>query len=266
MKFVHLPLLFILVSCHPESEKKRVSRSFYDLGKLVNKQLGNCDSVSNTGAYLNLKYWEPSGTTRPSSAIRSELTRKFIKIINTYNSPKLLKSHPEAQNDVGKAFELFADDYKKLRKELPDYSQCWGITITGDTLMVTSRLMTYQLEEVAFTGAAHPQSLMTYHIFDLKSGVEKDKKELITDSVALLKKAEMAFRKAEKLDNNADLKKKGYFLRNGKFFLPDDYTFTREGIIFYYNKYEITAYAFGPNYFTIPYQELNGIVKTELIF
>lgn len=267
MKFVHLALLFILVSCHLGSEKKKVSsRTSIDRGKLVNKQLGNCDTVSNIGTFLNLKYWEPSGNTGSSSSIRLELKRKFIDIINLYNSPKLVKSHPEAQNDVGKAFKLFVDDYDELRKELPDYAQCWGLTITGDTVMITPKLMTYQLEKVADIGAAHPQIYMTYHIFDLRSGVERDKKEFIADSVALLKRAEMAFRKAEKLSDNVDLKKEGYFLRNGKFFLPDNYTFTREGILFYYNRYEIASYGDGEIIFTVPYQELNGIVKTDLIF
>jgi hypothetical protein len=76
----------------------------------------------------------------------------------------------------------------------------------------------------------------------------------------------MAFRKTENLADTTNLEKAGYFLSNHKFFIPANYAFTREGVFFYYNPYEIAAYARGAITFTIPYSELEGIVKKELIF
>jgi hypothetical protein len=90
-------------------------------------------------------------------------------------------------------------------------------------------------------------------------------KTFIADSVALLKLVEKNFRKEEKLADNANLEEAGYFLSNHQFFVPANYVFTRDGILFYYNPYEIAAYARGAIQFTIPYSELNGIVKKENI-
>ena len=34
-------------------------------------------------------------------------------------------------------------------------------------------------------------------------------------------------------------------------------------MVFYYNPYEIVAYAFGPIEVTVPYNELDGILRTD---
>jgi hypothetical protein len=42
--------------------------------------------------------------------------------------------------------------------------------------------------------------------------------------------------------------------------------FTPEGVHFFYNPYEIAAYARGPIELTIPYEELKGIIRKEAVF
>ena len=89
---------------------------------------------------------------------------------------------------------------------------------------------------------------------------------LVADRAALLQIVEKAFRKVEKLSPEADLEKSGYFLDEHKFFLPANYVFTPAGVYFYYNPYEISAYARGAIEFTIPYAELGQTVKKDQVF
>ena len=49
------------------------------------------------------------------------------------------------------------------------------------------------------------------------------------------------------------------------FSLTDNYTFTRQGMTFLYQPYEIGFYALGAPQLTVPYSELNGIVKPQYL-
>jgi hypothetical protein len=132
--------------------------------------------------------------------------------------------------------------------------------------MTTPKLLFYQLDHYAFTGGAHPNSFTSYHAFDGKTGEEVEMKNFVADSVALLNLVETKFRELEKLAPGVDLEDAGYFLANHKFFMPANYVFTPEGVLFFYNPYEIAAYARGPIELTILYEELKGIIRREAVF
>ena len=86
---------------------------------------------------------------------------------------------------------------------------------------------------------------------------------MVSDTTALLGVVEKVFRKQQGLLPQHNLEERGYFLRDGRFFLPANIGMSKKGLIFYYNPYEIAAYALGPIEVTVPYEQLNGILRTD---
>ena len=132
--------------------------------------------------------------------------------------------------------------------------------------MTTSKYFFYKLRHYAFMGGAHPNSFTSYHAFDLATGEEIDQRIFVTDSLLLLNIVEKRCREKQKITAQANLEKEGYFLVEGKFFLPQNYVFVKEGMRVYYNAYEIAPYSYGAIEFTIPYDELKDCVKVDQIF
>jgi hypothetical protein len=234
-------------------------------GNLIIREFGSCDTIKNQGVSVSVSLWEPSDSSKVSEVIIGILTQKSIERINSYADSASIAANPGAKKSVKDAFVVFQKNYNDFKKEFADAPGCWQVELTGDTVMATPKWLFYKLGHYAFTGGAHPNSFRSYHAFDGKTGEEKQIKSFIADSVALLKLVETHFRKEEKLADTVNLEESGYFLSNHQFFVPANYVFTREGILFYYNPYEIAAYARGAIKFTIPYSELEGIVKKEEI-
>ncbi len=257
----------ILLGCDNSSQKEgQIQESGIVAGGFKQTTLGNCDTVRNQGVSIRMKIWEPSDSGKAAKSIRTLLAGKVVERINSYADSASIAANPQAYHDAKASFEVFQKNYLDFKKDFPDAPGCWEVALEGDTVMVSSKIIAYKLDHYSFTGGAHPNSFLSFHVFDGKTGEEKDMKAYVSDSVALLKIVEAAFRKLENLTPDVNLEEAGYFLADHKFFLPANYIFTRQGIRFFYNPYEIAAYARGPIEFTIPYQELKGIIDMNDVF
>jgi hypothetical protein len=264
-----LPALFVfLIACNSSTKNEnQQAQQDVQYGEFLKQHFGQCDTISGGGIYADVDVWLPADSTSEAAKnIRFQLQNKLVERINSYSDSASLAKNPAAKNSVKAAFEVFEHNYKDFKKQFPEAPGCWFVELKGDTIMTTGKVLVYQLDHFANTGGAHPNTFRSLHIFDATTGQEKDSKLFVADSTALTKKVEAAFRKVEKLDDSVNLEENGYFLSDHKFFIPANYTFTKDGVLFFYNPYEIAPYARGPIEFTIPYNELEGIVKKDLLF
>lgn len=261
-----LVFTILFFSCGTSKNPDEKAESDYIKGEIIRSSFGKCDTVSNAGVSLEISLWMPSDSSKASVNIRNLLAKKSIQRINAYLDSTTLASIPAASESVEASFRVFQKNYNEFKKDFPDAPGCWQVELNGDTVMTTPKVLQYKLDHYAFTGGAHPNSFRSFHIFDRTTGEERDIKEFVTDSTALLKLVEKNFRKLENIALDTDLEKAGYFLLNNQFFLPANYALTPDGILFYYNPYEIAAYARGVIQFVIPYSELQNSVDKKLFF
>lgn len=259
---------FLFLACNPSPKNEQAGQpAAFRKGQVKNASFGSCDTTGNKGGVIvTIGLWEPSDSGSVAQNIRSILTEKTIKRLNSYTDSASIAAHPNAAKSPKAAFEVFEKNYNDFKKDFPDAPGCWEVELHGDTVMATPKMLFYQLDHYSFTGGAHPNSFTSYHAFDGKTGQEREMKTFVSDSVALLKIVEKKFREIEKLAPGANLEEAGYFLANHQFFIPANYVFTPKGVLFYYNPYEIAAYVRGPIEFTIPYSELEGVVKRDAVF
>ncbi len=113
-----------------------------------------------------------------------------------------------------------------------------------------------------FTGGAHNIGVTVFSVIRLKDNKAVESwKELFKDPEAVLKIAEATFRK-DKAIQDVILTGQDWFYGE-KFYLPDNFAFTDEGIQFVYNMYEIAKGSEGATYLTLTYKQLENLFSVE---
>ena len=115
-----------------------------------------------------------------------------------------------------------------------------------------------------FTGGAHGGSWVYYKNFDLKKQTKLTLKDVLNKNYdkTLTATGEKIFRKLKGLAPGQSLEGE-YWFDGNKFHLNDNFLFTKEGILFFYNEYEITCYACGTTELLIPWKEIKSLVSKK---
>ncbi|AUD04965.1 DUF3298 and DUF4163 domain-containing protein [Spirosoma pollinicola] len=219
-----------------------------------------CDTTKNAGVDVSVAYVLLKSDTEGDRKINDSLRRLAVNSIVGWLDNETVAEHPDVQTDLAKAATLFATDYEIVRKDMGNLSGCWEVKTTADTLHAGPKTLSVKYETFAYTGGAHPNSSVSFYNFNRETGKIITLADMVSDTTALLRVVEKAFRKQQDLQPQNNLEEKGYFLHDGRFFLPANIGMSTSGLIFYYNPYEIAAYAVGPIQVTVPYAQLSGIL------
>ena len=161
----------------------------------------------------------------------------------------------------GLADNFFAE-YEAIRKEFP-VSWPYQFELTGSVLLNRPELLTVDLSYYAFTGGAHGNSHTEYFVFDTMTGKRLGLNDVFEQGFEerLNKLIDSRYRQMKGLSPTERLDgEKGMLFENYIHF-NDNFALTDQGVSFFYNNYEIAAYAFGPTKIDLPYSELAGILK-----
>jgi hypothetical protein len=172
-----------------------------------------------------------------------------------------------SEKNLHEAAKSFLSEWKSANSEDPgnDANSGWEVSVTGEVGLHTPKIASVTMGSYSYAGGAHPNSYVSIFNFDLKTGKTLGWEDLITDQNGLEKLAEKEFKKARELKKDADLTEEGFFWGE-KFVLPTNFELQEEGIYFWYNPFEVAAYAMGPTDFLISYQDLGKLVKKDRIF
>jgi hypothetical protein len=142
----------------------------------------------------------------------------------------------------------------------------WDYEGSGDTLLISPKVISIYYQVYSFTGGAHGNSNITYLNFNAQTGDLLKLTDMVSDTTALKKIAELKFEKTQKefaKDNDFEYDRTSYFWEK-PFYLPANIAITKTGLLFMYNPYEAAAYALGPISFDLTWQELGAIAKKEI--
>jgi hypothetical protein len=226
----------------------------YEMVKYQKKSAG-CDSLQNENC-AEIKIEFPK-VTFPENKIVEE---KINKSITEFFSKDIMGGMESIDFDT--LMDGFLQDYESFKKEFPEAPQSWILERTGDVKLNRANIFSIDYTEYAFTGGAHPNTFISFKNFNLTNGEEITLDELIPldKQNELTKIAEKEFRKLKKINPEDDLGKAGFWFENDEFSLNDNFLITDSSLIFYYNNYDITAYAFGPTELVVPYSEIKSLI------
>ena len=253
-----LILLSFFTSCGDVKSKQSLNDKLtYEIVK-YHKVSPGCDSIKNENC-AEIKIEFPQITFPENKAVGE----KINNTISSLFAQDILGSI-ETQN-FDSLMNRFIKDYESFKKEFPDAPQSWSIERSGEVKLNKGNIFSIDYTEYAYTGGAHPNTFVSFKNFNLSNGDEINLDELISPEkqAELTKISEKEFRKLKKLKPDDDLGKAGYWFENNNFELNDNFLITDTSLIFYYNNYEITAYAFGPTELTIPYSEIKSLIDDK---
>ncbi len=251
--FFTLCVIVLIIACGKKEETTQETLPTYEIKTYRLESAGGCKSDTTKCASYEVEYPE---FKLPSQAANDSLKMKIALSIDTGN--------PEADN---LSFEVtgkkFLQDYEKTIKAFPESAMGWYFKASVNINLLTDTLISLESTSEYFTGGAHsgygtyfininPHTGSTIKLNHILNGGYEESLRLI---------AEKEFRKSLEFTDTTSFAEEGFEFADDRFKLNDNYGFTKEGIVFVFNIYEIGPYVLGAQEVLIPYEEIKGWLK-----
>jgi hypothetical protein len=248
-----ISIIFVInfSGCGTNNDEK--AKLKYGIGKFE-RQSNMCDSIGC--AKIVLEY--PVIKVSFSGAINDSL--------ENYIQAALLDNYSELNiKTVDEMAERFFKDYEESRKDFPDRITSWEINNSISVIYNENSIVSFLSEFYHYTGGAHGNSGIYFSNFNSQTGEKLELLDILIPGYEneLNKAAEKIFRIEKQLSANSNLESEGFWFEGNKFSLNKNFGIKNEGLIFYFNSYEIAPYAMGPTEILIPYKEIKNLVKQD---
>lgn len=217
-------------------------------------------------ACTSIRFSFPIIITAPTPALKDSLTATINSFALANMSEGYQKSSPQ------QFITDFFVEYSAFQQSEPGYTTGWFVERDIQISALDNVIFSLNLMERSFLGGAHPNSYLLYVNMD-KYGNKLILDSLLTDDwkANLSAPAEDAFREQQQVHPEVPLDDAGYFLfpdgdseeTFGLFQFNDNFLINEKGITFYYNSYEIAAYATGPSSFTLDWKTLEPFIRAN---
>lgn len=164
---------------------------------------------------------------------------------------------PYTAKDYNGLLTSFIDSYEKLQKEFPNDKFGWEADINGSVKYQSENVLNIEISHYTYTGGAHGYQGLRSLLFDPSTGKLIANNKLFNDREAFKAFAEKKFRDKYKIPANKSINSTGLMFEKEKFHLPQNIFFTDNGLLLYYNSYEVASYADGPKELLLSFTEVN---------
>jgi hypothetical protein len=152
--------------------------------------------------------------------------------------------------------EMFLDGYKEFKMSFPESKSTWYLKIISEVSFQNEEYTSIAIETSSYTGGAHANSVLIYLNITSKGKKIDDLNFFFKNDKKVKEIAELAFRKNQSIQENEQLSDKGFLFDDDKFAFSETFGFTAEGLILYYNPYEISSYSEGAITVIVPFSDL----------
>lgn len=177
-------------------------------------------------------------------------------IFNQVRNIFQVKEEPFRATTLPALLDSFANAYKEDQDAFPDRVVGWEGSVKGSLVYESENVVNIILDSYIMTGGAHGYAGKSSLIFDKNTGKQIIEDHLFKDPETVKNIAEEAFRKKYNIPAGQRLNDHGFMFDENTFILPKTFIFTNEGLLLYYNSYEIASYADGPKEVMISYDKL----------
>ena len=214
----------------------------------------DCDINEGDCSFISINY--PQFTHRDGDEVLSKISGSIDRIIlgEEAGSPKELCDQFIFDYDSFKNDSLFIED---------DYSVAWYDIREAEWLSIQKRVLSFSCSINSFYGGAHPNVYLYLRNFDPQTGDSLGLAMIFNEASLkeVTKIGENIFRKDYEIGPKTSFDSMGYWFENDVFELSTNFAFTDQGLLFYYNSYDIAPYSMGPSQILIPYSTIMHLFK-----
>ncbi|MEZ4796847.1 MAG: DUF4163 domain-containing protein [Flavobacteriaceae bacterium] len=204
------------------------------------------NSLFEKNAVIELNIPKADGNTEQSKAINKTIENHIANML-------VFLEEPSDTLQLNYAINAFDSEYKRFKQDFEESAMVWDASFDGEVTYQSSELISIAINSYVNSGGAHGNSNVTFFNFN-SSGKLLSFNDLFSNEKGLEEKVKTYFNE-ETEGNNIN-----YFFGD-EFHLPANIGFNDEGVIFFYNVYEIASYADGVTEFTIPFEEIEPYLK-----
>jgi hypothetical protein len=159
--------------------------------------------------------------------------------------------------EMGKAF---IGDFELFTKDMPDFGLGWYFNGYVEVMVASDTLISLRVDSETFTGGAHASYTTNFVNIDPKTGTAYLLDAMLRAGYEdeLNRLAGEDLREQLGLDQTDSIANPDF---PGDFKLNENYGFRKEGIVFYFNDYEVPSFAEGPTEVLIPYEKLQDWIR-----
>lgn len=243
----------VLASCGRTPQEQPAQEVRFEMKDFRAESAGGCKSDTILCAYYEVSYPVFFGL---DSAVAQELQKRIDASVSMGNPEMEGKPMQQIAAEFVKSFEDF-------QKEMPESGGGWSYQANVNVEVLTDSLLSLSVNEEYYTGGAHGGNGVYFISIKPATGNDFTLEHLLKPGFkeALTKAGEKAFRTARELPDTTSFRNNGFEFPDDKFVLNQNYGFKKEGIVFYYNSYEVAPYAAGPTEVLIPYEEIKDWLK-----
>ncbi len=251
--------LLLLINCADKSDDQKLQDNSIRIATVILQQLsegcenngsGNCAKIKIE--YIELKnLHDLSAMEKINSKIQTDLLRPIGRERGNKNFEVLMHN--------------FIYEYNNFKKGFPEAQQEWEIERRVDNNFKDDNILSCTSSEYSYLGGAHSNTYLRFTNFKLKSGEIIDLSDILIAGFLpeLNSIVEPIFRKEKNLTEDINLTEAGFWFDDNKFSVNNNFTIGKDGLTFFYNSYEITAYAYGPTELFIPYKSIKKLIKPD---
>ena len=167
---------------------------------------------------------------------------------------------PYTAKDYNGLLTSFINSYEKLQKDFPKDKFGWEADIKGIVKYQSENVINIEINHYTHTGGAHGYQGLRSLLFNPTTGKTISNNELFKDRAAFKAFAEKKFRTKYKIPAPKSINATGLMFEKETFHLPQNIFFTDNGLLLYYNSYEVASYADGTKELLLPYTEVNNFL------
>ncbi len=183
--------------------------------------------------------------------------------IRTIAADFIMKGTPK--ESIEALAEGFVTSYQEFQVDFPESQTGWYFKLEAKLAYKGKTFSCIQFDTDTYTGGAHPISNRQYMLIST-DGVQLEKYEDFVISMPKLRDlAEDHFRQTQGIKPGQTLSEAGYMFTNDVFALPENFGFTKSGMILFYNPYEVADYSKGSIEISIPFSQLKSIYKHKAL-
>ena len=145
------------------------------------------------------------------------------------------------------AADRFVEEYEQFKNEFPQTAQFWQFSAVAKVSMNTGKTLTLDCDMYNYSGGAHGNSLRILLSLHPRTGERIKLSEIIRadKSDAFIKFAEQQLRKERDIPPHQSLADAGFWFKDDRFYLSENFGILPDGLLFIYNPYEIAPYVAG---------------------
>lgn len=251
-------IIAILPACNDSTVSDGASNSLlsYEMIHFSRKSgmcLGDPDVTKENEHCVTIEVNYPEIENTPVPDMRDQLNTKISDVILSGTADEV------RPNNIEQMAYLFIQDFKK---EAEDSTANWNLKKDIKVLLNTPQMISFEVNDSGYMGGAHGYANTSFMNIDLDIMQEIQLSDLLLPGyeAELNLAGEKIFRKLHDLPSDASLYDADFRFENDQFSLNNNFAVTKNGLLFYFNTYDIAPYAMGATEILIPYSQIQNLI------